>query len=92
MAPFPDTYAIPNEIKALVKEEQGAADFMDIMLKLAPLKARTCIETYHLSFKTKLFFEEEESQSKNFDRYHVDNMRIEHFKYPFISMICSIFS
>lgn len=79
MQPFPDTYEIPKGIKALVKGEEGASDFTDIMLRLAPNRARTRTDTYHLSFKTKLFLEEEESQSRIFDRYHINSIRIEHF-------------
>lgn len=79
MEPFHDSYEIPNDIKKLVKGEGGASDFTDIMLKLAPNRARKRIDTYYLSFKTKLFLEEAESRFRTFDRYHVKKVRIEHF-------------
>lgn len=77
VAPFPKVYAIPSEIEALVKGQKGAANFMDMLLKLAPARARLKTETYHQSFTTKLFLEEAAGQSKKYDQYHMENIRIE---------------
>lgn len=79
MAQFPSVYAIPNDIKALVRGEEGAANFLDMMLQSAPVRARSKPETYHLSNTTKLFLEEEAGLSKNFDQYHMNDVWIEHF-------------
>lgn len=81
IAPFPDAYVIPNDIKALVKGENSEANFMDMLLKLAPIRARLNPKTYYESFSTKLFLEEESCSSKKFDRFQrfFRNIRIEHF-------------
>lgn len=79
MERFPSAYIIPNDIKALVRGESGAANFMDMILKLAPAKFRTNPETYHLSLTTKLFLEEEAGLSKKFDAYHISSIQIEHY-------------
>lgn len=50
---------------------------MDMILKLAPARARTNAEMYHLSFKTKLFLEEEAGILKQFDQFNRNNVRIE---------------
>lgn len=77
MAPFPSAYSIPNEIKALVHGKKDAPNFMDMILKLSPARARTNAEMYHLSFKTKLFLEEEAGILKQFDQFNRNNVRIE---------------
>lgn len=78
MAPFPKSYAVLHEIEALVKGHEGAADFIDMMLKLAPAKARMNTDTYHLSFTTKLFLEEAVGISKKFDQYNMRDTAIEY--------------
>lgn len=78
MAPFP-SYAVPNEIRDIVRRKPNAPDFMNYILTLGSAKARKNPETYHLSFKTKLFLEEEEDLVQKFDQYNKNNIRIEHF-------------
>lgn len=77
MAPWP-TFPIPNEIHALVKKDPNSPDFVDMMLKLVPLRIRKDPALYHLSFSTKLFLEEADEQHKLFDRYNINNVHIEH--------------
>lgn len=83
MTPFPDAYVIPNDIKALVRGEKGGANFMEMLMKLAPKKARSNPKTYHESFSTKLFLEEVACYSKDYDRINnfFGSIRIEHFYY-----------
>lgn len=68
MAPFPSAYVIPNDIKTLVRREKGAPSFMDMLLKLAPDKARMDPETYYLALTTKLFLEGEAGLLRKFDK------------------------
>lgn len=80
MASFPDAYDIPDDIRALVRGEQEAPNFLSMMLQLAPAKARKNAEMYHKSFTTKLFLEEEHGLFKKFERYNIDNILIQHFR------------
>lgn len=77
MAPFP-TYKMPDDIRALVRGQPCAPDFTDLVLKLAPTRARSKTESYILSFTTKLFLEEDDELYKNFDRFNLDGVEIEH--------------
>lgn len=79
MAPFPSAYVIPNDIKALVRKEKNSPNSMDMLLKFGSVKSRKDPMKYHLSFSTKLFLEEEASLSRKFDKYHLNNIQIEHF-------------
>lgn len=77
MVPFP-AFPIPDHIHALVKKNPDSPDFTEMLLKLAPLKVRTNPESYHLSFSTKLYLEEADSQHKKFDPYNINKAIIEH--------------
>lgn len=90
LAPFSSAFEIPKDIRSLVRRETGAADFMEMMLSLGPKKARSDSATYHRSFSSKLFLEEEANLSEKFDRLHITNVRIQHYKNEIFQIIFGI--
>lgn len=78
LATLPDKFTIPESIRALVNQEPGNANFMDMLLQLAPAKARADPETYHLSFTTKLYLEEAAGLGETNAQYSMNDIQIEH--------------